>query len=206
MGIAICQRRKFGKVWGSTAPLPNVAGKLRCRKAPLWTFDYHKKKSKLFCDVTLGCRLVTGRFILGVLYGENRPKSENWATLMPRSSATVRCTKKLSSPLKLPGPWTTTRSKQYLSAMHPLTCSLLWVRCLFDPSKFGVWGQMTPEWKLFINFCPKSAFHPRFTCRGQIWRKSAVAKLPKSRLILLTNKPGVAGILFSPPPPHFVPT
>ena len=37
---------------------------------------------------------------------------------------------------------------------------------------------MTPEWKLVINLCPKSAFHPRFTCRGQIWQKSVVAKLP----------------------------
>ena len=26
-------------------------------------------------------RLVTGRYVLGVLYGENRPKSENWAIL-----------------------------------------------------------------------------------------------------------------------------
>jgi len=84
---------------------------------------------------------------------------------MPRSSATVHCTKKVT------GPRTTTRSKQYLSAVHPLTCSLLWVRCLFDPSKFGFWGQIIPEWKLLINFCPKSAFHPRFTCHGQIWRK-----------------------------------
>ena len=44
MGIAICHRRKFGKVWGSQAPLP-------CRrKTPLpegtpWTFDYHMEKS-----------------------------------------------------------------------------------------------------------------------------------------------------------------
>jgi len=37
--IAICHRRKFGQVWGSPAPLPEVAGKIRCRKAPLWTFD-----------------------------------------------------------------------------------------------------------------------------------------------------------------------
>ena len=40
MGIAICHRRKFGQVQGSTAPLPEVVGKLRlvpglrCRKAP----------------------------------------------------------------------------------------------------------------------------------------------------------------------------
>ena len=34
MGIAICHRRNFGQVWESPAPLPEVAGKLRCRKAP----------------------------------------------------------------------------------------------------------------------------------------------------------------------------
>ena len=43
MGIAICHRRKFGQVWGSPAPLPEVAGKRRCRKALLWTFDYQRK-------------------------------------------------------------------------------------------------------------------------------------------------------------------
>jgi len=57
---------------------------------------------------------------------------------------------------------------------------------------------MTPEWKLLINFCPKSAFQPRFTYYGQIWRKSAVAKLPKSHLVLLAKNTGV-GTLFSPP-------
>ena len=45
MGIAICHRRKFGQVWGSPAPLPEVAEKLRCRKAPLWAFGYHMEKS-----------------------------------------------------------------------------------------------------------------------------------------------------------------
>jgi len=34
--------------------------------------------------------------LLGVLYGENGPKSENWATLGPRSSATVHSTKSWS--------------------------------------------------------------------------------------------------------------
>jgi len=82
--------------------------------------------------------------------------------------------KKADRPRKFPGHWTTTGSKQYLSAVHPLTCILLWVRCLFDPLQdFQVWGffwrQMTPECKHFINFCPKSAFQPRFTCHGQIW-------------------------------------
>jgi len=62
---------------------------------------------------------------------------------------------------------------------------------------------MTHEWKRFINFCPKSAFQPRFTCRGQIWRKSAVEKLTKSHLLLLTKKTLVSRTLLSP---HFAPT
>ena len=66
------------------------------------------------------------------------------------------------------------------------------------PSKLRVLGQMTSEWKLFINFCPKSAFLPRFTCHGQIWRKSAVAKLPISYLVLLTKKTGVRGHFLAP--------
>ena len=53
MGIAICRRRKFGQVWGSPARLPKVAENLRCRKAPLWTFDYHMEKSESFCDAGL---------------------------------------------------------------------------------------------------------------------------------------------------------
>jgi len=66
------------------------------------------------------------------MYLRQRPKSENWASLTPRSSATVGRTERSTGPAKLPGPWTTTWSKQYLSAVHPVTCSLLWVRCLLD--------------------------------------------------------------------------
>ena len=44
----------------------------------------------------MGCRLVTESYVLGVFYGENRPKSENWATLMRRTSATVCRREKLS--------------------------------------------------------------------------------------------------------------
>jgi len=46
---------------------------------------------------------------------------------------------------------------------------------------------MTPEWKVFVNLCPKSALQPWYTRGDQIWRKSAVAKLPKSHLVLLTK-------------------
>ena len=52
MGIAICHRRKFGQVWGSPAPLSEAAGKLRSRKASLWTFYYHTENSESLCDVT----------------------------------------------------------------------------------------------------------------------------------------------------------
>jgi len=66
------------------------------------------------------------------------------------------------------------------------------------PSKFGVLGA-TPEWKLLINFCPKSAFHSRFTCRGQIWRKSAVAKLPKRLISYCLQKTRGVGDTLEPP-------
>jgi len=49
--VAFCMEYSHlpqAKIWaslGSPAPLPEVAGKLRCLKAPLWTFDYHIEKS-----------------------------------------------------------------------------------------------------------------------------------------------------------------
>jgi len=67
------------------------------------------------------------------MYLRQRPKSEYSASLTPSSSANIRRTEKsidLSWPF--PGPWTTTWSKQYLSAVLPVTYSLLWVRCLLD--------------------------------------------------------------------------
>jgi len=53
VGIAICHRKILASM-GSTAPLPELAGNLRCRKAPRLTFDYQIKKSESFCDVTAG--------------------------------------------------------------------------------------------------------------------------------------------------------
>ena len=67
------------------------------------------------------------------MYLRQRPKSENWASLTLRSSASVRCTEKSTGPAKLPGLWLDYNvEKQYLSAVHPVACSLLWMRCLFD--------------------------------------------------------------------------
>ena len=89
------------------------------------------------------------------MYLRQRPKSENWASLTPRSSATVRCREKFTRPSKLPGPWTTT------------------------------WSNVN----IFENVFPDSSAGHRSTFRGQIWWKSAVAKLPKGRVDYHTQKP-----------------
>ena len=52
-----------------------------------------------------------------------------WRPVAPQPYVVL---KSWAGPSKLPGPLTTTWSKQYLSTVHPVTCSLLWVRCLFD--------------------------------------------------------------------------
>ena len=68
--------------------------------------------------------------------------------------------------------------------MHPVTCSLPWVRCLFDRLAISDFGgkQMTPKVKTFENVFQDSLTGHRTTFRGQIWWKSAVAKLQKGRL------------------------
>ena len=112
---------------------------------------YHKSQENSAVGSThIDCRPPHGK--IGIIL------RFQWAVGWSPEYTSVRRTKKLTGPRKLPGPWTTTWSKQYLSAVHPLTCNLLWVRYLFDPyplqaSSLGFWGQMTPEWKLFINFC-----------------------------------------------------
>jgi len=71
------------------------------------------------------------------------------------------CTKTLSRSRKLPGPWTTTWSKQYLSAVHSVTCSLLWVRCQFD--RFSI-SDFVSNWLLKWKFSKMSyQFHRRDT-------------------------------------------
>jgi len=170
MCIGICHSRKLRQVWGSTAPLPEVVRKLCCRKAPLWTFDYHMEKSEsLWCNPWAVGWSLEGTFYgfcmgkIRVLHEENRPKSENWATLKPCSSATVRRTEKLTDIGN--------------SLALGLQCGInsISLQCIpalsevpvWPPQSLGFWGQMTPEWKLVINFCPNSAFHPRFTCNGE---------------------------------------
>ena len=89
--------------------------------------------------------------------------------------------------------------------MHPVTCSLLLVRSLFDRfsnSDFG--GKWPLKSKVSKNVFPDSATGHRTMFRDQIWWKSAVAKLPKgpleSGLGLPHKKVGLRGIR---PSPHF---
>jgi len=149
--------------------------KLHCREAPVWTFSYNMDKSESFCDVTSG--LLAGHW--KVLF---RPKSPKWPTLTPRSSATVRRTKQFSGP-QLTGSWTTTCSK-HLSAVHPLTCSLLCVWCLFYPLR--VWGFCANDhWlesfrKFLSKICVLTAIH--------VSKIGGCEVAEKSSRILLTKK------------------
>ena len=72
------------------------------------------------------------------------------------------------------------------------------VGCLFDPLQVWSFGGEWPWMESFSKFLSKSAFQPRFTCRGQIWRKSTVAKLLKSSHI--ADKKSAASGTFSGPP------
>ena len=53
----------------------------------------------------------SGRYFLGVLYGENRPKSENWAILTPRIAPQPYVVQKSYPDL---GPYTADKSPPHL--------------------------------------------------------------------------------------------
>jgi len=86
-------------------------------------------------------------------------------------------------------PLDTTWSKQYLSAVHPVTCSLLWVRWLLDRlSSSDFVGKWPPKMKIIEAVLPNSSTGYQITFCDQIWWKSAVAKLPKGRVDYHTQK------------------
>jgi len=87
-------------------------------------------------------------YVLRVLCGENRPKSENWANLTPRSSATIRLTEKSTDPgnsLAL-GLQHGVNSISLQCIPWPVACSE-WGTCLTD---FRFWGKMTAKVKIFL--------------------------------------------------------
>jgi len=95
----------------------------------------------------------------------------------------------------------TMRSKQYLSAMHPLTCSLLWVRtvrCLCDPSKFGVLGTNDPWMETFHKFlskiCISSPIHVSWPNLAKISRCEVAEKWSR-----IADKKTGFGDTFEPP-------
>jgi len=101
---------------------------------------------------------------------------------MPRSSAIVRRREKLtdlgnSLTLGLQP------SVNSISAVHPLTCSLLWVRCLFERYSISdFWGKWPLKWKVSKLYFPisrrdtKLRFVTKFgenrllrSCRKVLW-------------------------------------
>ena len=166
-----------------------------------------KEKKTRSCSRRYCCRLHVGwkpaESRLAVV-SHNLPQRYRHTFVKSQYGGRPRRTKKLPGTRKVPGPWTTTWSKQYLSAVHPLTCSLLWVRCLFDPLIVWVFGPNDPWMKTFPKFISKICVSTMIHVSWQIWRKSTVAKLPKSLfgnlksyLVLLTKKTGV-GDTFEP--------
>ena len=120
-------------------------------------FDEKTVKRYWVCTKTLFKLLFPAlkRYFLGVLYGENRLKSENWATLTPHSSATVCRRQKLTdlgSSLAL-GLQCGVNSISLQRLPWPVACSD-WGACL-TPSKFGVLGANNPWIETFHKFLSK---------------------------------------------------
>ena len=117
-----------------------------------------KEKKTRSCSRRYCCRLHVGwkpaESRLAVV-SHNLPQRYRHTFVKSQYGGRPRRTKKLPGTRKVPGPWTTTWSKQYLSAVHPLTCSLLWVRCLFDPLIVWVFGPNDPWMKTFPKFISK---------------------------------------------------
>ena len=102
------------------------------------------------------------------------PKYENWAILTPNSFATVRRTEKLTERRKLPGPWTTTWSKQ-LSLQcitWPVACSE-WGACFTDfrfQWKFSKMSFQIPRRDTKLGFMTKFGENrPLRSCRKVVW-------------------------------------
>jgi len=125
--------------------------------------------------------------------GQNPKIGQLWRPVAPQPYVVQ---KKLTSPRKLPG----VNSISLQCIPWPVACSE-WDACL-TPSKCGVLGQMTLEWKVFVNICLKSAFQPRFTCRGNLAKIGRCEVAEKSSPLLTKKTPASGTLLSYLFPPH----
>ena len=135
--------------------------------------------------------------------GKNRQKCENWGTLKPHNSKSIRHTK-VDRPAKLLGPWITTWSVSLYSASRGLKTGLRKVPVWFL-SILSFWGKWPLNWKFSKNTFRYVSRGHGLTCCGKIWWKSEIGKLPKSRLVLVT-KSRLRSMRWAWQRPHFAPT
>jgi len=119
---------------------------------------------------------------------------------MPRSSAIVRRREKLtdlgnSLTLGLQP------SVNSISAVHPLTCSLLWVRCLFE--RFSIsdfWGKWPLKWKVSKLYFPISRRDTKLRFVTKFGENRLLRSCRKVLWITTQKKRGLHGTC---PSPHF---
>jgi len=129
--------------------------------------------------------------------GQNPKIGQVWRPVAPQPYVI----QKVDRPRKLPGPWTTTWSKQYLSAGHPVTCSLFWVRCLFDLiSMSDLGGKLPLKWKF-----SKMSFgiHRRDTELRFVTKFGENRWLQSSWKVAWFTKQKKLGLRGTRPSPHF---
>jgi len=108
-------------------------------------------------------------------------------------------------------------SKQYICAVHPLTCSLLWVRYLFDPSKYGILGANDPWMETFHKFlskiCISTTIHVSWPNLAKIGRCEVAEKSSRiayktrgqSNLTKSASRGGIPRLVVTPGGSKFVP-
>ena len=126
--------------------------------------------------------------------GQNPKIWQFWCPVAPQPYVV----QKVDRPRKLPGPWTTTQSKQYLSAVHPLACSLLWVRCLFDPLQVWGFGANDPRMEAFLKFLSKICVSPTIHVSWPNLAKIGRYEVAEKSSAIADKKTLASGTLFSP--------
>jgi len=139
MDIAICHKRKFGQVCGSSAPLPEIAGNLR----PL---DLRLSHGKI--GITLRCnRWAVGWSPEGTFYGfcmgkigQNPKIGQVWRPVAPQPYVVEKSWQKLGNSLALELQCGV--NTIYLQCIPwPVAC---WVRCLFERFSISDFGANDP--------------------------------------------------------------